>query len=137
MVFCLGFCFIVWRLVPENVRNFLLMSGVPFWGRSLSLSLFLLGWFRRRFVRFLFCIFFFVSRDRAQVVTGHTPHAFFWSVSFVLSPPRLFITRSGRASFFSGVLSGCLSGPRAFWRFFFFFFRILLVLWGLETTRPF
>ena len=101
-------------------KKILLMSGLPFLG-SFSLS-----WFSVVVVSVFL-------RDTAQVVTGHTPHAPFWSVSFVFVPAALVTTRSGRASFLSGVLSGCLSGPRAFWRFC----RILSVLWGLETTRPF
>ena len=78
MVFCLGFCFIFFvsrsrkctKILLHDVRSSLLGSF------SLSLSL-----------SFRFCsdvALYIVS----QVVTGRTPHAFFWSVSFSLFCPR-------------------------------------------------
>ena len=63
--------------------------------------------------------FLFFLRETAQVVTGHTPtRTFFVCFLFlVFAPAALVITRFGRASLLSRVLSGCHSGPRAFWRF--------------------
>ena len=107
--FCLCFCFMFWRLAPENV-----------WKNSLDVrSCFLGGLFSLLWVFivdavfvFLFCFF---SRDIAQVVTGH-PHTHLLSCSF-----SLFVSRRtccfalfGRASCFSAFSSGCHSGPRAF-----------------------
>ena len=81
---------------------------------------------------FLFCSDV-VSRDKAQVVTGHTPHRTFLVCLLFFCPHRAcVITRSGRASFLSGVLSGCVLGPVRFC-----IFGILSELGGLEPTRPF
>ena len=85
------FLFQVLALCSRNCsEKILLVSGHPFFGFVLPFLV-----FRRRF-----CLL----RDTAQVVTGHTPHAPFWSVSFslFLSPPRLL----------SPVLA-----VRPFWRF--------------------
>ena len=63
---------------------------------------------------------FVFLRETAQVVTGHTPTRTLRSCFFFLSVSPAttgFISRFGCASFLSGVLSGCHSGPRAFWRF--------------------
>ena len=55
---------------PRNcLRKILLMSGPVFLGCFLSSF----GFFRRRRRLFRVCFFFFFSREKAQVVTGHTP----------------------------------------------------------------
>ena len=85
------------------------------------------------FFFFVYCFCSF-SREKAQVVTGHTPHAPCVLLPFSCLCPRRtgFISRFGRASFPSRVLSGCHSGPRAFWHFL----DSLGTLGGLEITRP-
>ena len=61
VVFCLGFCFIFWRLAPENVRkNSLHVRSSVFWVCFSLSSVFR----RRRLFRFCFCCFF--SRETAQ-----------------------------------------------------------------------
>ena len=67
-----------------------------------------------------FCVFvsFFFSREKAQVVTGHTPTRTCVFFLFFLCPAATgLFSRFGRASFPSGVLSGRHSGPRAFFGF--------------------
>ena len=68
---------------------------------------------------FLFLFSFSFFREIDQVVTGHTPTRTlcFLSFSFCVPAATGFISRFGRASFLSGVLSGCHSGPRAFFGF--------------------
>ena len=72
-----------------------------------------LVFFRRR--RRPFRVFFL--RETAQVVTGHTPtrtlHSCFFFLSVSPPQPGLSPVLAVRP-FFSGVLSGCHSGPRAF-----------------------
>ena len=89
------------------------MSGLVFLGCLFSSF----GFFRRRRRPLLFCLFLFLFfREIDQVVTGHTPHTHLCSFAFSCLCPRrvCLFTRFGRASFLSGVLSGCHSGPRAF-----------------------
>ena len=86
--------------------------------------------FRRRRV----FVFVFLLRETAQVVTGHTPTRTLCSCSFFLSlsPAATgFISRFGRASFLSRVLSGCHSGPP-----FLAIFGFSRYLGGFEITRP-
>ena len=107
------------------LEKILLMSGLVFWG---FFSPFL--WFSCRRCRpFCFCFFFFL-RETAQVVTGHTPTRILCFCPFFLSlsPPQLAVP-----PFFLAFLSGCHSGPRAFWRLL-GFSRDLGG--GLEITRP-
>ena len=96
------------------LEKILLMSGFVFWG---FFSLLLV--FRRRRRLFLFCFF---KRESSGSNRSH-PHTHLFSVLFLVCVPAAtgFISRFGRASFLSGVLSGCHSGPRAFWRFLGFF----------------
>ena len=68
----------------------------------------------------LFVFVFFFSREIAQVVIGHTPTRTlcFFFLFLSVSPPHPDLSPVfGRASFPSGVLSGCHSGPRAFFGF--------------------
>ena len=86
----------------------LFMSGLLFWG----FVLFLLVARRRRLFVFVFCCFF---KRESSGLTGHTPHRTLCSCSFFFCPRRTgFISRFGRASFLSCVLSGCHSGPGRF-----------------------
>ena len=110
-VFALCFVF----FAPESVwKNSIdVRSGV------FGLSSLFLWFFRRRRRPRLFCLFLFsfsFFRETDQVVTGHTPHTHLCSFAFSCLCPRrvCLFTRLGRASFLSGVLSGCHSGPRAF-----------------------
>ena len=110
-MFCLGFCSIVWFFAPENgPKNSRHVRSAVFWGLfSLSLSLF----FHRRRL-FVFCCF---QERKLRANRSHpTPHCF-GLVFFSFFPRRTwFLTRFGRASFLSHVLSGCHSGPQAFFR---------------------
>ena len=103
IVFCLGFCVILWRFAPETFRKILFLSGFLFWVRSLLL---------RFLVDVVFCSF--RSRDTDQVVAGHTPTlAPFWSVVFFLFvPPRLVCRPFWPCVLYPGVFSGCHSWPR-------------------------
>ena len=79
----------------------------------------LLWFFRRRRRPLCVCFFFLFKRESSGRVTGHTPtrNLCFCPFSFCVSPATGLISRFGRASFLSGVLSGCHSGPRAFFGF--------------------
>ena len=66
---------------------------------------------------FVFVFSFFVSRDIAQVVTGH-PHTHLFSfVLFFLCCPAAFVCSAlfGRASRFLAFLRGAILGPARFW----------------------
>ena len=75
----------------------------------------------------------FFLREKAQVVTGHTPHAPCVCVPFSCLCPRRtgFISRFGRAPFVLAFCRGAILGPGRFGDFW-----ILSVLGGLEITRP-
>ena len=120
VVFCLGFCsiFCFFRSRKCLGKNFF-MSGLLFLGGCFFL-------FSRR--RRLFVFFCFFKRE--SLGSNRTrPTRTLCSCSFSCLCPRRtgFISRFGRASLLSCVLSGCHSGPRAFWRFW-----ILSVLGGAE-----
>ena len=110
-MFCFMNCFFsLPKLSPKNSLD--VRSGV--FG---LFSLLLWFFFADVVVLFVF-VSFFLSREKAQVVTGHTPTRTCVSVLFFCVPAATgFISRFGRASFPSGVLSGCHSGPRAFFGF--------------------
>ena len=101
------------------LKKILLMSGLVFLGLFLSSF----GFFAD-VVAFLFLFSFsfsFFQRDRSGSHRAH-PHThlvFFCPFSFCVPAATGFISRFGRASFLSGVLSGCHSGPRAFFGFCF------------------
>ena len=108
-----------WLFAPGHVFEFFLRSGL--FGGS-----FFFGLLRRRFA----------LKNKAQVVTWHTPHCTFWSGSifFVLSPLRLcYRSLWPCVLFFFCVLSGRLPGPRAFFVFF-GFFRIVTLGGLLERS---
>ena len=120
VVFCLGFCFMIWRLAPETVWKNSLDVRFCFWGFVLSS----LGFF----VEVVFVCFLF-KRQRSG--SNRTPqHALVWSfffsfcpAAFVLSP---FLAVRPASWCFLGVP---FWAPRVFW--------ILLELTGLELARPF
>ena len=103
VLFCLCFCFLIWFSLPKmSWKNSLdVRSGVS--------GFFSLVFFRRRRV---FCFFL---REKAQVVTGHTPTRTWvaFSCSFFV-PPRLFVRPFWPCVLLLGVFSGCHSGPRSF-----------------------
>ena len=119
MVFCLGFCFIFWHFAPENARKNSLHVRFLFWV-PFSLSF-----------RFPSSSFLFFLRDTAQVVTGHTPHAPFSSVSLFLSPPRLFLPVLAVRPFFLAFCRGAILAPGVL-----AFFGFSRNIGGLEITRP-
>ena len=101
IVFCLGFCSIFWfpsRQVCCFGEFVLCLFGFP------SSS------------PFCFCFCFFQARKLRVNRTHPTPHSVFFFL--FLCPRRTgLISRFGRASFLAFCMSGCHSGPRAFWRF--------------------
>ena len=93
------------------LRKILLMSGPVFLGCFLSSF----GFFRRR--RRLFRVCFFLFKRESSGSNRSHPHTHLCFCPFCVSAATGFISRFGRASFPSGVLSGCHSGPRAFFGF--------------------
>ena len=89
------------------LEKILLMSGLLFLG---FFSLFL-WFFRRRRVFFVFL------REKAQVVTGHTPTRTWvvFSCSFFLSRRTCLFALFGRASRFLRFCRGAILGPARFW----------------------
>ena len=118
IVFCLGFCSIIWLFAPENVSEKLSSCQVCCFGGLVFFS-----WFSV-VVAFSF-LFFVVFQERKLRAnrTHPTPHLVF--LFLFLCPRRTgFISRFGRASFFA-FCRGAVLGPRRFgvsW--------ILSVLWG-------
>ena len=83
IVFCLGFCSIVWFFAPENVsKNSLHVRSAVFRGLFLSLSLV----FRRRRLFVFFC--FFQERKLRANRSHPTPHCFGLVFFLFLSPPH-------------------------------------------------
>ena len=90
--FCLCFCFMFWRVAPESVwKNSLDVSSVFFLGSFSLLLVFSSASFLFFSASFLF-FWFFLSREKDQVVTGH-PHThlcllflFFCPAAFGVSP---------------------------------------------------
>ena len=116
-VTCLGFCFMLWRFVPESVwKNSLDVRSAVFWVRSLFL------WF---FLSTSSWLFF----KRYRSGSNRTPHAracfvcscFFCPAALVVSPFLAVRPASWR-------FSGCHSGPRAFLGFSY--------LRGLSSLAP-
>ena len=104
--FCLGFCSMTWRFVPENARK-----------GSLHVRFSVLG-VRSLFLCFSAVVVFCFFKRYRSGLTGTLPHTALLGLFPFCCPRRTwFIARFGRASFLSRVLSGCHSGPRAFWRF--------------------
>ena len=90
------------------LEKILFMSGLVFWVRSLFF------WFFRR--RRLFSPFLERESLGSNRAHPHT-HLVFLFVFLVFVPAAPGLSPAfGRASFLSRVLSGCHSGPRAFWR---------------------
>ena len=85
------------------------MSGLAFWVFSLLL------WCRRRRRPFCFCFFFL--REKAQVVTDHTPTRTLCCLSlfFLLSRRACLFTLFGRASCVLVFPWGAILGPTRFW----------------------
>ena len=96
------------------LKKFLLLSGLVFLGCRLSSF----GCFADVVALFSFFSFFF-ERDSSGSHRAHPhTHLVFLFLFLVFVPRRVCLfTRFGRASFPSGVLSGCHSGPRAFFGF--------------------
>ena len=67
VLFCQCFCLFCGFLLPTMSRKILLMSGLVFLGFLSSFGFF------ADVVVFLFFVSFFFLREKAQVVTGHTP----------------------------------------------------------------
>ena len=114
-MFCLGFCSIVWFFAPEIwPENFSSRQVCCFLVFVLSLSLSLSLFFRHRRL-FVFVVF----KRESSGLTGHTPPRTVLVLFFFPFCPRRtwFLARFGRASFLSRFLSGCHSGPRAFFGF--------------------
>ena len=112
VLFCLCFCFVFAFIAPETVSEKFSRGQVRCFWVVLSPPLV--------FPPTSTFLFFFFSREIAQVVIGHTPTRTlcFFFLFLSVSPPHLGLSPVfGRASFPSGVLSGCHSGPRAFFGF--------------------
>ena len=111
VLFCLCFCFIFVFSLPKRSQKNSLDVGSGVFGLS-SLPF---GFFADVVVLFLF-VFFFSSREKAQVVTGHTPTRIlcFCPFSFCVSAATGFISRFGRASFLA-FCRGAILGPGRFW----------------------
>ena len=90
------------------------MSGLV----CLGCLLFSFGCFADVAAFFVSFFFFFFQRDRSGSHRAH-PHTHFVFFPFPVCVPAAFglFSRFGRASFLSRVLSGCHSGPRAFFGF--------------------
>ena len=121
VVFCLRYCFMFWRFASEIVWK----NSLD--GRSCVSGIFSL--YFRFFVDVSFvCV---ISRDKAQVVTGHPHTHLFSSVFVLLFCPAALVYRPFLAV---RPASWCFLGvpfwaPRVF--------GILLELTGLELARPF
>ena len=112
-LFCLCFCFIICFFRSRNcLEKILLMSGPVFW---VFFSLPLV--FSPTSSSFLFLFLFSFKRDSSGSHRAHPhTHLLFLFLFLVFVPAATgLISRLGRASFLSRVLSGCHSGPRAVW----------------------
>ena len=121
VVFCLGFCFIFWRLAPENVRKILFMSGPLFLWVCFSLSRFSVV-----AVFFVFAFVVFFKRDSSGL-TGHTPHCTLWSCFFPFFVPAApgLSPALAVSPFLLAFCRGAILGPGRFGDFW-----ILSEHWG-------